>query len=163
MATGAEQFKAWSATFIQSMGADATPERRSAGMNAQLAMGDYFDRLLAQRRGDSGDDLISRLLQVEDNGDQLGHDEVVSTCTLLLVAGHETTTNLIGGGMLALLEHPDQLARLRRRPELAVACTSYLTVVSYRLERMDAVKPKALRVRSPAAVRPAWLTRASRV
>lgn len=114
-----EQFKVWSYHVIQAMGADATPERRQAGMDAQLALAHYFDGLIAQRRAQPADDMISGLLRAEEQGDQLSEDEVVSTCILLLLAGHETTTNLIGSGLLTLLEHPDQFELLRRRPELA--------------------------------------------
>lgn len=78
----------------------------------------YFRGVIADRRREPGDDLLSRLVQIEEQGDQLSEDELISTCTLLLVAGHETTANLIANGVLALLRHPDQLAALRADPEL---------------------------------------------
>ncbi|TMK16454.1 MAG: cytochrome P450 [Actinobacteria bacterium] len=77
------------------------------------AFTEYFERLIADRRARPGDDLLSALVAAEQAGDRLSPEELVSTCILILVAGHETTMNLIGNGMLALLRHPDELARLR--------------------------------------------------
>ena len=74
--------------------------------------------LLAERRRKPGDDLLSALAAVDVDGDSITAREIVSLAQLLLVAGHETTVNLIGNGMLALLRAPDQLALLRRQPEL---------------------------------------------
>lgn len=78
----------------------------------------YIRRLLAARRADPRDDLISALVQVEEGGQRLSEDESLAMVMLLLVAGHETTVNLIGNGTLALLEHPDQMERLRNDPTL---------------------------------------------
>lgn len=78
----------------------------------------YLRKLIAQRRTSLGDDLLSALIQAEEAGDKLTPDELVSMAFLLLVAGHETTVNLISGGMLALLQHPEQLERLRKEPGL---------------------------------------------
>jgi pimeloyl-[acyl-carrier protein] synthase len=81
----------------------------------------YLESLLAQRRAagpDAGDDLLSALVRVEADGDRISAAEAVSLARLLLVAGHETTVNLIGNGALALLREPDQLALLRARPDL---------------------------------------------
>ena len=66
----------------------------------------------------SKDDLVTALVQAKDGSDQLSEDEILAMIFLLLVAGHETTVNLIGSGSLALLEHPDQLAKLRSEPAL---------------------------------------------
>lgn len=79
---------------------------------------DYFEGLIAERRRRPGDDLLSALLAAEDEGDRLTHDELLATMILLFVAGHETTVNLIGNGLLALLRHPEELARLRDDPSL---------------------------------------------
>jgi cytochrome P450 len=81
----------------------------------------YFRELIVRRRAYPADDLLSHLIRVEEDGDQLTEDELVVTCILLLVAGHETTVNLIGNGILALLRHPDQLAALRADPSRATA------------------------------------------
>lgn len=81
-------------------------------------MMDYFRRLIAQRRANPMDDLVSELVRAEQDGDRLTEDEMISTIFLLLVAGHETTVNLIASGTLALLEHPEQLACLHQTPGL---------------------------------------------
>jgi cytochrome P450 len=72
----------------------------------------YIEDLLVEKRAHPGNDLISALIQVEENGDQLRKNELVSMIFLLLVAGHETTMNLLGNGTLALLQHPDQMQLL---------------------------------------------------
>jgi cytochrome P450 len=74
-------------------------------MQAARWLREYFDGLIEQRRSRPGDDFISGLIAVEESGDQLSHDEIISTCTLLLIAGHETTVNLIGNAMLAMLRN----------------------------------------------------------
>jgi cytochrome P450 len=74
---------------------------------------------VAERRKSLGSDLISALIAAEDEGDKLSEGELLSTCTLLLIAGHETTVNLIGNGVLQLLQHPDELAKFRANPDLA--------------------------------------------
>ena len=78
----------------------------------------YIRKLIRQRRADPRDDLVSALVRAEEAGDTLSEDELVAMVFLLLVAGHETTVNLIGNGTLALLEHPDQMERLRNDPAL---------------------------------------------
>jgi cytochrome P450 PksS len=78
----------------------------------------YLRAFVAKRRADPRGDLVSALIQAEEAGDRLSPDELVAMVMLLLVAGHETTVNLIGGGMLALLQHPDQMDKLRRDPAL---------------------------------------------
>lgn len=72
--------------------------------------------LISRRRRQPGDDLISELIAVEEQGDSLSEDELVAMCTLLVLAGHVTTVSLISGGMLALFQNPNQLDRLRREP-----------------------------------------------
>jgi cytochrome P450 len=74
--------------------------------------------IVAERRKAPGEDLISGLIEAQEERDALSEAELVSTSLLLLIAGHETTTNLIGNGLLALLRHPDQLERLRAEPAL---------------------------------------------
>jgi len=89
---------------------------RAAASAAQL--GDYLRDIVAQRRLDPQRDLISAMLAPRDEQDALSDDELVANCILILIAGHETTTNLIGNGTLAFLEHPEQLARLAADPGL---------------------------------------------
>jgi len=85
--------------------------------HAVTAMVDYMHDLLARKRREPGDDLLSALIAVRDQGDQLTEDELLSMVFLLLIAGHETTVNLIANGVRALLTHPDQWGLLRREPE----------------------------------------------
>lgn len=78
----------------------------------------YLRRFFKLRRRDVKDDLASALIQAEEAGDKLSEDELLAMVFLLLIAGHETTVNLIGSGTLALLEHPDEMEKLRREPSL---------------------------------------------
>lgn len=78
----------------------------------------FFRKLIRLRREEPRDDLLTALVQAEEQGDRLGEDELISMIFLLLLAGHETTVNLIGNGTLALLQHPEQLQKLRENPEL---------------------------------------------
>jgi cytochrome P450 len=84
-----------------------------AASAARVALVERLEGLIAERRAHPTDDLLSRLIHVEEEGDQLDYDELTATVNQLFAAGFETTTNLIGNGLLALLDHPDQLARLR--------------------------------------------------
>jgi hypothetical protein len=111
-----ERFKHWSDEIALSVGFSGVAEARRT-MRAGRELRAYFDHGLAERRASPRDDLMSSLLEAEDAGDRLSHAELLSTLELLLVAGNETTTNLIGNGLLALLRHPDQLELLQREPE----------------------------------------------
>jgi cytochrome P450 len=84
----------------------------------QRELVDYFQALIAERRRRPKDDLLSAFIAAEENGSILGDDELISMCVLLLFAGQETTTGLIGNGLMALLEHPGELERLRDEPAL---------------------------------------------
>ncbi|MFP5319230.1 MAG: cytochrome P450 [Acidimicrobiia bacterium] len=88
------------------------------GMVAGMQLFQYFTDLVEQRRPQPGDDLLSAMIAAEEAGDRLSHAELITTATLLFVAGHETTSNLIGNAMLALLRHPAELRRLRDDPSL---------------------------------------------
>ncbi|GAA2251237.1 cytochrome P450 [Kitasatospora cystarginea] len=79
---------------------------------------EYLTELIRRRRADPGEDLISALVTAQARGDRLTDAELLSTCFVLITAGDETTTHLIGNGTLALLRHPEQLARLREDPRL---------------------------------------------
>ena len=83
-----------------------------------LGLKRYLSRVVQERRANPRDDLVSALVQAEEAGERLSEDELLAMIVLLLVAGHETTVNLIGNGVLALLEHPDQLEKLRKEPAL---------------------------------------------
>ena len=88
-------------------------EQVESAVKAGDAIADRFEGLIAERRAQPTDDLLSELVHVEEQGDQLTHEELIATVILLFAAGFETTTNLIGNGLLALLEHPAELQRLR--------------------------------------------------
>ncbi|HYA68973.1 MAG TPA: cytochrome P450, partial [Acidimicrobiales bacterium] len=92
----------------------ATLDHLVAAHEARLTMETYFRSLVAERRRRPADDLLSQLISVRDGSDRLSEDELIATAILLFAAGFETTTNLIGNGLLALLRHPDQLDALRR-------------------------------------------------
>ncbi len=90
-----------------------TPAALAEAAAADDRLEEYFAGLVAERRARPRDDLLTKLIEAEDKGDQLSERELISTAILLFAAGFETTTHLIGNGLLALLRHPDQLARLR--------------------------------------------------
>ncbi|HWS79705.1 MAG TPA: cytochrome P450 [Rubrobacter sp.] len=90
-----------------------------SALPAALSLVRYLRRLVERRRADPQDDLITALIRAEEADDRLSEDELLAMAFLLLVAGHETTVNLIASGTLALLEHPQQTERLRRDPSLA--------------------------------------------
>ncbi len=110
-------FRDWTARVARSLdpSTNETEEQEigRAGDEASAAFGAYFRELITRRRSEPRDDVVSALISAQDGEDKLTTDELLATFVLLLVAGHETTTNLIGNGTLALLRHPDELARLR--------------------------------------------------
>lgn len=108
------KFAAWSTALISS------PERRNpvTALPSILMFMRYLRRLIAARTEHPTDDLISAMAVAREGDDRLTADEVLAMCVLLLTAGHETTRNLIATGTLALLEHPEQLTRLRDDPTL---------------------------------------------
>jgi hypothetical protein len=94
-------------------------ERASRGDSAVREFAAYFTDIIRQRRADPRDDLISRMVAVEDDGDRLSDDEIISQCILMIFAGHETTANLLANGMVAFDRHPRQWQLLRHDPGLA--------------------------------------------
>lgn len=90
----------------------------ASATRAAVEFSDYLKGLIAERRTHPRDDLVSALAAAEEAGDKLNERELISTCILLLVAGHETTVNLIGSGVYALLRHPDEMRRLQDDPAL---------------------------------------------
>ncbi|OJT26194.1 hypothetical protein BO221_10285 [Archangium sp. Cb G35] len=83
-----------------------------------LRLNGFLRKLVKLRREQPGDDLVTALVQAEEGGDRLSEDELISMVFLLLFAGHETTVNLIGNGVLELVRHPEQLQKLREQPDL---------------------------------------------
>lgn len=112
-------FQIWSDDLADFFGnATGTIEAAHRAQNSLISLMDYFRALLPERRTHKGDDLVSLLLRVEEEGEVLTEEELLAQCTLLLVAGHETTRNLLGNGLLALLQNPDQLATLKQNHSL---------------------------------------------
>jgi cytochrome P450 len=105
---------------------DVTHEQLGAAAGAALSFAAYLVPLFEERRRSPRPDLISALVAAEEAGDRLGADELLTTVVLLLVAGHETTMNLIGNGVLALLRNPDQLDVLRARPDVMASAVEEL-------------------------------------
>jgi cytochrome P450 len=113
------EFNRWSDDIADLFGnAQPTVELAQRAQESLIALTEYFRALLPERRRNLGEDLVSLLIRVEEEGDVLTEEELLAQCTLLLVAGHETTRNLLGNGLLALLQNPDQIALIRKNPAL---------------------------------------------
>lgn len=108
-----DRFKAWSHAVARGVDLNRPADVVAAGSTAVDELGVYLRGLLDDRRREPRDDFLTALLTESEGGDFLSEDDVIATCVMLLFAGHETTVNLIGNGMLALFRHPDQMARLR--------------------------------------------------
>ena len=113
-----DQFKEWTGALARSLDPVITPDISAAADRATEAFIDYFTHLVAERRVHPQQDLLSGLIAAEEEGDKLDEDELLATVILLFSAGHETTMNLIGNRMLALLRNPDQLTKLQADPSL---------------------------------------------
>ncbi|MBI2760449.1 MAG: cytochrome P450, partial [Chloroflexi bacterium] len=125
------QFKRWSAEIVANLGNDvATGTIPENLVRTQEEFRVYFAEQIEDHRRNPKDDLIGALLQAEIDGRKLTADELLSFCILLLVAGNETTTNLIGNAVRCLLDHPDQLARLRG--DLSLVPTAVEEVLRFR-------------------------------
>lgn len=112
------RFQSWGEVLSRDPSETGEWEVRRRAANAEVEQ--YFAKVLAHRREHPGEDLISELVRAADEEGTFTETELVSTLTLLVIAGHKTTANLIGNGSQALLRNPDQLARLRADPELVV-------------------------------------------
>ena len=99
-------------------GATTSSEKYSLAERGAIDMARYFRDVIFEREKNLGDDMISKLLTIRQEGESLTEDEVIGTSMLFLFGGHETTTNLLGNGVRAFLGHPEQLVKLRERPEL---------------------------------------------
>jgi cytochrome P450 PksS len=108
-----DRFHAWSNAIIA---AGVLNSEHLVLTREMLALNRYMRRLIAERRRRPGDDVVSQLIAAEVNGERLSQTELVVTTILLLIAGHETTVNLLGNGMLALLQHPTQWQLLCAEP-----------------------------------------------
>jgi len=114
----ADEMREWSQLLTAAIEPTTTLETLDAADEALGLMRPYLSEVIEHRRRNLGDDVLSGLIVAEEEGDRLSVDELLSFVVLLYVAGHETTVNLIGNGMLALLRHPDELDRWRHDPSL---------------------------------------------
>lgn len=141
-----DRFKEWSDAAVEDLGnglfVPPSQERLQKMGRILSEMGDYFSTLADQRRREPREDLLTGLVQAEVEGSKLTHQEMIQMLVLLLVAGNETTTSLIGNIVLELLDHPDQLARLRAQPELSASTVE-----------------EVLRFCSPVQMDPRWVKR----
>lgn len=117
-------FRRYSLAILGALEPVAGPQRQADGNAAVAEFSACLDALIEQRRGRPADDrdVLGTLIHGEVDGERLSHDELVQNCIFLLNAGHETTTNLIGNTVDALLRFPGELQRLRARPELLAGC-----------------------------------------
>jgi len=153
-----ERFRTWSDEISPIVfGSLDSTARRAAAEVAILNFADYFSYLVRRYEANPADNLVTALIEARDSRDALSHDEVIATCMLLLFAGHETTTNLIGNGAYQLLKHPVQLQRLKENPLLAASAVEetlrfegpskiVVRLAAKRLEYGDAVFEKGQRV-----------------
>ncbi|WP_339255400.1 cytochrome P450 [Paenibacillus sp. FSL R5-0713] len=113
-----DKFRAWSNTIMESV---SNPQMNQESDEVMKAFVNYLQELITQRRNHIQQDLISDLIGIEEEGDKLTEQELYALVFVLIIAGHETTVNLIGNGMLALLEHPQQKQLLMDQPDLIQA------------------------------------------
>src|SRR5205807_2667137 len=121
-----EMLRSWTAEAVKALDPSDDMTVFFPAAEAIRALRTYFDGLVGDRRRALGSDLLSALIAAEDHGDRLTHEELLDTAVLLFGAGHETTVNLISGGTLNLLRHPDELARLRADPGLVTTVVEEL-------------------------------------
>ncbi|WP_428393102.1 cytochrome P450 [Lichenicoccus sp.] len=117
-ATDLPSFRRWSDAMIHVFNPAPTDAQRERLIDADRNLKDYFADVVARRRRVPRDDLVGALAAAEEQGERLSAQEIVTTCNLLLLAGNMTTTDLIGNGVLALLEHPAELGKLQTSPQL---------------------------------------------
>ncbi|HEX4052973.1 MAG TPA: cytochrome P450 [Tepidisphaeraceae bacterium] len=121
------QLKDWSVTFAEMLGNfQHNPDRLGGVLKAVDGLANYFHNAIREQRKNPRDGLIHALMTTEVDGDHLSDEEVVANCIVTMVGGLETTTNLIGNGMLTLLRNPDHMARLRNEPEIMPAAVEEL-------------------------------------
>lgn len=113
-----DRFKTWSHAMVSVLEPAPHVMNIAKTMHAYQELTDYLKPLVEERRKERRDDLISALVAAEEDGSKLTEAELLSNTVLLLIAGHETTTNLIGNGILALLRNPDQMQLLKEKPDL---------------------------------------------
>ena len=108
------QFQTWSENLLKEVGGiGSSVKKRKLARDAYEDLIRYFEKIILERKDNPGDDFIGKLILAEEEGDKLNVKEMYGTCLLLLIAGHETTTRLVGNGLFALLNHPDQFECLK--------------------------------------------------
>jgi len=112
------QFREWAVTLIQTIDFTRTRRGLANGNDTIRKLLVYFRELIIKRKHNPQDDLISMLIKEGQQGEKLTEKELLSTCILLVIAGHETTVNLISNSVLSLINHPEQLVELKQRPSL---------------------------------------------
>ena len=114
-----DTFVNWSRAVASFRGSpNPTVDQARGAQDALIQLTDFFRKTVAERRRNKGSDLISLLIDIEEEGEVLTEEELYAQCIALLFAGHETTRNLIGNGMYTLLQHPEETAELREKPEM---------------------------------------------
>ena len=109
------QFQMWSENLLQEVGGiGSSVKKRKLARDAYEDLIRYFEKIILSRKDNPGDDFIGKLIKAEEEGDKLNVKEMYGTCLLLLIAGHETTTRLIGNGLYSLFNHPEQFNLIRK-------------------------------------------------
>ena len=111
-------FKQWSDGKMQMFNPRRTPEQEAILAFSDAALASYFAEVIQKRRKERRADLISKLIEAEEDGEQLDEADIIGVCIALLIAGNVTTTDLIGNAVLALLQHPSELSKLLANPNL---------------------------------------------
>ena len=145
-ATDQQQFKAWSDDIAHGLaGIDSARNKEELfalydlAQQSFLALSSYFREKVAELRVHPRENLLSALIRAEEQGDRLTEDELFANCVLLMIAGHETTTNLLGNGVLALLRHPDQKEKLARNPDTIVSAIEELLRYDSPVQKMGRI------------------------
>jgi cytochrome P450 len=120
------EFINWTNAVALFFGSPLTNETARAAQDAVLAVTDFPREVVAHRCRHKGSDLVSLLIDIEEDGHVLTEEELYAQCVLLLFGGHETTRNLIANGVYTLLEHPEEMADLRRNPEIILTAVEEL-------------------------------------
>lgn len=142
-----DQFKRWSAEILEFQAVPrADPAVVLRSQTALLECRSYLRTVVEERRRSPREDLLSDLARVEEAGDCLSEEELMSTGVALLVAGHETTTNLIASALYLLLRHPEELARLRTHPELLPAAIEETLRFESPLQRVGRTATRDVRI-----------------
>jgi cytochrome P450 len=136
-------FKRWSDDRAHIFNPKRTPEQQAAVDRAQEEFTNYLLNVIEERRKNRSSDLVSNLLNAEEDGDRLTVPEIVSTCHILLIAGNLTTTDLLSNGVLTLLRHPDQLAMIREEPELINAAVEEILRYAPPVTQMERIPLEA--------------------